>query len=208
MIQQELTGTTECDRAFTRSDALAKHMRTVHDTEPLRPSDPIPKTQTAKQKLKFINKQSSSLADDNHPSNGVSNGTDVAVWTSSFPTELGFTAEEEARGSKELYRLLRRQVHWAEEEGVSLKQQCEALESLRHQEWIEKEVLLNQVIVTELSWNQRKLEVLAGTASLPSGDALRAAAAVVISPDKDLPSFGAIQTPPAIPILGPSQPLP
>ncbi|KAF2234945.1 hypothetical protein EV356DRAFT_523540 [Viridothelium virens] len=33
----------ECDRSFTRSDALAKHMRTVHETEPPRPSDPIPK---------------------------------------------------------------------------------------------------------------------------------------------------------------------
>lgn len=33
----------ECDRSFTRSDALAKHMRTVHETEALRPSDPIPR---------------------------------------------------------------------------------------------------------------------------------------------------------------------
>ena len=34
----------ECDRSFTRSDALAKHMRTVHETEALRPSDPVPKS--------------------------------------------------------------------------------------------------------------------------------------------------------------------
>ncbi|RMZ89595.1 hypothetical protein DV736_g3172, partial [Chaetothyriales sp. CBS 134916] len=33
----------ECDRSFTRSDALAKHMRTVHETEALRPSDPVPR---------------------------------------------------------------------------------------------------------------------------------------------------------------------
>ena len=33
----------ECDKSFTRSDALAKHMRTVHETEALRPSDPVPK---------------------------------------------------------------------------------------------------------------------------------------------------------------------
>jgi len=174
-------------------------MRTVHDTEPLRPSDPIPKTQTAKQRLKFINKQSTSLADDNQPPNGVSNGTEVAEWTSSFPSELGFTAEEEARGSKELYRLLRRQVHWAEEEGIVLKQQCEAMETLRYQEWVEKEVLLDQIIRTELSWNQRKLEVLAGTASLPSGDALKAAAAAVMSPDKAVPS-GALSSQPDLPV--------
>ena len=36
----------ECDRSFTRSDALAKHMRTVHETEALRPSDPIPRGHT------------------------------------------------------------------------------------------------------------------------------------------------------------------
>lgn len=33
----------ECDKSFTRSDALAKHMRTVHESDPLRPSDPVPK---------------------------------------------------------------------------------------------------------------------------------------------------------------------
>lgn len=36
----------ECDRSFTRSDALAKHMRTVHETEALRPSDPRPQGHT------------------------------------------------------------------------------------------------------------------------------------------------------------------
>jgi len=155
-----------------------------------------------------MNKQSTSLADENQPLNGVSNGTEVPEWTSSFPGELGFTAEEEARGSKELYRLLRRQVHWAEEEAVLLKQQCEAIESVRYQEWVEKEVLLNQVIRTELSWNQRKLEVLAGTANLPSGDALRAAAAAVISPEKDAIPFAAVPSQPDLPVLDHSQPSP
>ena len=42
---QDLTSSVvECDRSFTRSDALAKHMRTVHETEALRPSDPVPKS--------------------------------------------------------------------------------------------------------------------------------------------------------------------
>ncbi|KAF2031944.1 hypothetical protein EK21DRAFT_61838 [Setomelanomma holmii] len=49
----------ECDRSFTRSDALAKHMRTVHETEALRPSDPVPKHHSSnpsnnKQRLKLI----------------------------------------------------------------------------------------------------------------------------------------------------------
>lgn len=42
---EDLTSSVaECDRSFTRSDALAKHMRTVHETEALRPSDPVPKS--------------------------------------------------------------------------------------------------------------------------------------------------------------------
>jgi len=49
----------ECDRSFTRSDALAKHMRTVHETEALRPSDPVPKHHSSnpsnnRQRLKLI----------------------------------------------------------------------------------------------------------------------------------------------------------
>lgn len=69
-------------------------------------------------------------------------------------------AEEEARGPKELYRLLRRQVHWAEEEGELLKRQCEQLEELRKKEWLDKEVLLDQVIRNEVLWNERRQEVL------------------------------------------------
>ncbi|KAG9248385.1 hypothetical protein BJ878DRAFT_45815 [Calycina marina] len=166
----------ECDRAFTRSDALAKHMRTVHDTEPLRPSDPIPKTTAKGTKIKLINKQSGSIADDDAQPNGTLNG-EMTEWISSYPDELGFTAEEEERGPVELYRLLRRQVHLAEEEGVALKQQCKVLESIRYQEWVEKEVLLEQVIRDEITWTMHKQEVLAGRVTVPTGDTLAVAAA-------------------------------
>jgi hypothetical protein len=42
-----MNGRVECDRSFTRSDALTKYMRTVHETEALRPSDPVPKSHPA-----------------------------------------------------------------------------------------------------------------------------------------------------------------
>jgi hypothetical protein len=95
-----------------------------------------------------------------YPLNGITNGNVPPGWTSSYPAELGFTAEEEARGSKELYRLLRRHVHWAEEEGKSLERQCEEIERLRKQEWLDKEVLLDQVIRNEVSWHERREEIL------------------------------------------------
>lgn len=37
MLDYLLTTGLECDKAFTRSDALAKHMRTVHEPESIRP---------------------------------------------------------------------------------------------------------------------------------------------------------------------------
>ena len=177
---------SECDRAFTRSDALAKHMRTVHETEALRPSDPIPKSMqptlqphSAKPapKLKLILKASQSQL-DGQPSgtNGTTNGHDSSGWVSSYPQELGVTAEEEAHGSKELYRLLRRQVHWAEEEAESLKRSVEMLEELRKKEWIEKEILLDQAINADIGWHERRREVLAGLADKPISDVLKAAA--------------------------------
>ena len=168
----------ECDRAFTRSDALAKHHRTVHETEALRPSDPIPKSMQTKARLKHIMQ-----APEPHvgahtpgPMNGASSGTDLNGWISSFPPELGFTAEEESRGPQELWELLRRQLHWAEEETDSLKQQCEMMETIRKKEWIEKEILLDQTLKNEISWHARRSAVLAGRAELPSADEIKAAA--------------------------------
>jgi hypothetical protein len=138
-------------------------MRTVHETEALRPSDPIPKSMQPmikSSRLKLSVKPQQSQDGLPHPLNGTTNGNDPPGWTSSYPAELGFTAEEEARGSKELWRLLRRQVHWAEEEGELLKKQCEDLEILRRKEWLDKEVLLDQVIRNEVSWHERREEVL------------------------------------------------
>ena len=180
----------ECDRAFTRSDALAKHMRTVHETEALRPSDPIPKSMQPSSKgsrLKGAGKTQQAPVDEQQAPNGLTNGIDVAGWTAAFPLELGFTTEDEARGSKELFRLLRRQVHWAEEEADLLKSQCEGLEELRKKEWLEKEVLLDQVIRSEVDWHDRRKEVLAGLAKLPSPEEIKAAAAV-LSPHESVHS--------------------
>src|ERR1700710_2144115 len=102
----------ECDRAFTRSDALAKHMRTVHETEALRPSDPIPKALLASMqshpklasKLKLVVKTPQPDGQTPPPTNGTSNGHEPSEWTTTYPPELGFTAEEENRRPDELYK--------------------------------------------------------------------------------------------------------
>jgi hypothetical protein len=158
-------------------------MRTVHETEALRPSDPIPKSmQPAKtsRRLKLILKSSQIQAEENHPGtpNGTTNGTVATEWTSEYPPELGFTPEEEARGLEGLWRYLRRELVWAEQESEGLKRQCEEMEQLRKKEWKEKEVLLDQVINSEVSYHERRKEVLAIEAQLFAAEELKAAAIV------------------------------
>jgi len=167
-------------------------MRTVHETEALRPSDPVPKylhPQHSKARLKLLLKK-----DERQPDapatpvtngNGTTNGSpQFTGWTTTYPSELGFTAEEEERSPDQLWRLLRRQIHWAQEEAEELKQQSEVLEQLRRKEWTEKEVLLDQVISNELSYHERRAKVLTGAAKVPTADEIRAAAAQAVSPTR------------------------
>ncbi|KAI6250160.1 INO80 complex subunit 1 [Erysiphe necator] len=158
----------ECDRSFTRSDALQKHYRTVHETEALRPSDPIPKSmQTANKSSK--QKSASKFAQTNPEEisqirvNGIPNKTPSSKHK--YPSEFGFTSEEEIQKPKDLYRLLRRQVHWAEEEADYLNKFCDTLEELRRQEWIDKEILLDQALKTDIDWQKRRQIVLASEQS-------------------------------------------
>ncbi|KAB8291142.1 hypothetical protein EYC80_009830 [Monilinia laxa] len=163
----------ECDRAFTRSDALAKHMRTVHETEALRPSDPIPKHM---QEVSRPGPGQPKVLMKPYPNSNPVSAThispivDPSSLATSYPPELGITLEEEAKGPVELWKLLRKQIKWAEEEGAELRKQCELMEELRKKEWMEKEVLLDHVIERELDWNERRKEVLAGLAKLPMGE--------------------------------------
>lgn len=175
----------ECDKCFTRSDALAKHMRIVHETEALRPSDPIPKTMQpilskSKNRLKVIIKQpdlngtttsspNQSPVTATGPSNTLSqNGSSLT----GLPSDL-FTPEEIALGPKELYRLLRRQAHWSEEESNTVQREYEMIEGIRRKEWEEKEVLLDQVIKNEIDWHERRRLVIAALPPAPSSAELR-----------------------------------
>lgn len=111
--------------------------------------------------------------------NGATNGhgpLGPPGWTSSYPAELAFNADEEARGSKELFVLLKHQIKWAEEESEMLKKQTEMMEELRKTEWQEKELLLQQTMDTEFSWHERRRLVLEGAVNLPTSGAIKFAA--------------------------------
>ncbi|KAJ9644207.1 uncharacterized protein PV06_05190 [Exophiala oligosperma] len=162
----------ECDRSFTRSDALAKHMRTVHETEALRPSDPVPRGHTGG--ISNGGASSLPLKRIKLTMGGKSNGDKKALLIGDLPplpimSRAGADMEDvdmaDADGNGELagaidmdnfpfvlpvppeyyptdvyemmdeyerslppsqyYRLLRRQIQWAEEEGKELQHDLE-----------------------------------------------------------------------------------
>lgn len=144
----------ECDRCFTRSDALAKHMRTVHETEALRPSDPVPKGHSeaasratgasgingALKRIKLIvnngDRPKSIIGElPPLPTDGIPDEHGearpvemdslpfvVPVSREYYPADVGEALDDHelALPPSQLYRVLRRQVHWAEQEAAEL----------------------------------------------------------------------------------------
>lgn len=149
-------------------------MRTVHETEALRPSDPVPKSMqqtgpAAKSgKLKIIIKTPQSHGGAGHDDGveGAATGEDL---NSDFFTALTsdlFSAEELAFSVDKLYRKCYWESKWAEEVGEALKKECKEWEELYYKEWLEKEVLLSQVIKSEVDWHERRQAILSGTADV------------------------------------------
>ena len=178
----------ECDRSFTRSDALAKHMRTVHETEALRPSDPVPKHHNApsaagtpagtpvsklqriKLKVSQPPKGDSELPLEHNNDEGKWLDCYLDKWTESgFHCELGFQKYESSLPPQQLYRLLRRQIHWAEKETADLRDEWEKIIPKRKHAFLEKEAIFEDVCDAEL----RLFSLLMGSdaAAVPSSSA-------------------------------------
>ena len=158
-------------------------MRTVHETEALRPSDPVPRSHSAAQikpqRLKLI--VNARPRDEQHIANGSGEhpqgeiDDDATVYTSTdidprdalhhnppqssstfeYPPDITFTPEELAMPPNQLYRLLRRQVHWSEQDAHDLQEECEALSLKRKEEWQAKELVLANVMEAELALADR-----------------------------------------------------
>lgn len=163
----------ECDKAFTRSDALAKHMRTVHEPEPVRGTDSaVPVTGKGKAlKVKSNGGTKSALVQDTGPTHDEDGNwvnpsppndnityipahhpiTGQPGFMIHYPPDIHFTAWESSITADQLMRLLRRQVHWAQKEAEELKKQVEALEQQKREEWQLKEILLEGTLEAELA---------------------------------------------------------
>lgn len=141
----------ECDKSFTRSDALAKHMRTVHESDPLRPSDPIPKTHPAHPLFVIptqtpTNKQSKKQAlDDEEDSLG------------DFEDDEGQISEDEwGLDARQRFKLLKRKHGWVVDEQVVLEKQVTIAERELLLERIGKEAALEKVLVKNLGYDRAR----------------------------------------------------
>lgn len=144
-------------------------MRTVHETEALRPSDPVPKnhggTLFKPQRLKLIVNSKPPQSDNRGADSGdASIDDDATIGATSdinpetfppipfeYPPDIHFVESELSMPPNELYRLLRRQVHWAQEEGSELRKEVEVLEKKRKEMWQYKELVLENLMEAEIS---------------------------------------------------------
>ena len=168
-------------------------MRTVHETEALRPSDPVPKhhssnpsnkTQRLKLVLNFDAKKPhekgstpGSPSSHSHPPNSATGppaapsegdyahnniiylqdlASPNAPTMVQFPPDLDFTREELRLPAPELFKLLRRQLHWATQDGEELRAEAERLERQRKEEWEAKELLLENYMEAQAAYYERR----------------------------------------------------
>lgn len=179
----------ECDRNFTRSDALTKHMRSVHETDTMRPSDskttnagalggvagtPVSKPQRIRLKLSQPKEPGTEIE---QPHESILSTTTTLpsepadtdeTSMPEFGPELGFDDHELAMHPRDLYRLLRRQIHWAEKEGAQLRAQWDELRPKREHVWREKEAILDDVIDGELRLFSAIVADMAGSVAPPA----------------------------------------
>ncbi|KAF3483254.1 zinc finger protein [Arthroderma uncinatum] len=151
----------ECDRSFTRSDALSKHMRTVHDTDALKSLDALAKQQhpttstlpkPPRIKLKLPprrendNGEKQDWQEPKSDQGKAREPSDVPI----FDSDIGFDEHELSMPLDRLARLIRRQIHWAEQESKTLERNWEIIKPQRKQTWKEKELILDDLIHGEL----------------------------------------------------------
>lgn len=175
----------ECDKAFTRSDALAKHMRTVHEPEAAKGASAAAQAndattpQSKKGKAKLTNGNTPAKATPQpFPEPGIALDEDGNEYEPTlpsdnityipahhpitgqpgfmihYPPDIHFTAWESSIAADQLMRLLRRQLHWAQQEGEELRNEIEQLEQQRRDEWTLKEILLDGVMEAEYATAQ------------------------------------------------------
>ncbi|EEP78580.1 predicted protein [Uncinocarpus reesii 1704] len=152
----------ECDRSFTRSDALSKHMRTVHETEALKPFDALGKhsaqsgsaginlLKLPRIKLKLSHSSRDGILESGKEDKADAPQRNEQAQSPPADTGLEFDAHELSLPLSQLHRLLRRQIYWAEQESRHLESEWRTIIIKRRKAWREKESILEDVIHAEV----------------------------------------------------------
>jgi hypothetical protein len=141
-------------------------MRTVHETEALRPSDPVPKhhssnPQNRQQRLRITmnkGKENGEPTKEPTPTSPTNTGQpdddpndvyytrdpDTGRWAPNFPLDVQFSAEDLSLPAKDLATLLEYQVEWASESAEQLKDEEEMWNEKREAEAIVKNLVLRE----------------------------------------------------------------
>jgi len=147
-------------------------MRTVHETEALRPSDPIPKSQHGgsggkSSKLKIIIKtpQSHATGQDDSVDDGADGNDSEKEQFTPLHEDL-FTEKELGYPLKELHARCRYQVKLADEESERLATDIKKEEEEYRRMWREKELLISQVLQGEMDWHERREAIKSGAVNI------------------------------------------
>lgn len=150
-------------------------MRTVHETEALRPSDPVPKSLqggsgSKASRLKIIIKtpQSHAAGQDDSADDGTDGQDSEKEHFTPLSPEL-FTEEELSYSLQELHRRCRIKVKLAERENERLMAEIKEAEEAYWNEWLEKESLLSQALQVEMDWHERRAAITSGAVNIQLG---------------------------------------
>ena len=139
-------------------------MRTVHETE-ARPDKGLPLLggPTPATKLQRIKLKLSQPKDEAHGSSDAAVDMDADPGTQDMDTtslglnlnldDFDFDEVEKALPPRDLYRLLRRQISWAERDAARLRAEWESTRPRRKQAWLEKEAILDRWLSDELEFS-------------------------------------------------------
>ncbi|KAK9481263.1 hypothetical protein V1514DRAFT_287462 [Lipomyces japonicus] len=156
----------ECDRSFTRSDALAKHMRTVHDNEATKSTDGAAVETTSSNLRTFGGVAYSVYTEALHRhikreaeiyrqrALGRHDDEDNGYFASDNDEDddhkYGIDPHERSLELQERAKYLKRKLAWATEVNRSLEDKLKKIDNEKKKLWESKELLLEQVFNKEL----------------------------------------------------------
>lgn len=144
-------------------------MRSVHETDTMRPNDAItkvgapagttgtPASKLQRIRLKLTQPREPGTEGEPHPHVEAPvippTPTEHDLEENSMPEfgpELDFDESELALAPRDLYRLLRRQIAWAGKETAQLQAEWEVIQPQREAAWREKEAIFDDLIDAEI----------------------------------------------------------